>query len=87
MLSQKHAEAKKVNYKSGFFITTNELPDFGHQIDQEAICRRLKVFQTKTLPKKDTTVTSKLKDSLGLDYGFVRYMAQNIITVDYTNLN
>ena len=60
MLSQKHTEAKKVNYKSGFFITTNVLPDFGIQRDQEAVFRRLKVFQTKTLPKKDSSVTGIL---------------------------
>ena len=60
MLSQKHAQATKVIYNSGFFITTNVLPDFGIERDQEAVYRRLKVFHTKSLPKKDTTsVTSK----------------------------
>ena len=57
MLSQKHADAKRVNYRSGFFITTNVLPDFGHQVDQEAILRRLKVFHTRTLQHKDSSVT------------------------------
>jgi len=57
MLSQKHTEASKVNYRSGFFITTNVLPDFGHAADQEAVYRRLKIFKTKPLPKKDTSVT------------------------------
>jgi len=48
MLSQKHASAKRVNYRSGFFITTNVLPDFGiGGRDQEAVYRRLKVFRTK----------------------------------------
>ena len=59
MLSQKHSAAKRVNYKSGFFITTNVLPDFGVERDQEAVYRRLKVFSTKALPKKDTSVTGK----------------------------
>lgn len=61
MLSQKHTHASKVNYKSGFFITTNILPDFGNAIDQEAVYRRLKVFTTKPLRKKDTSVTGQLK--------------------------
>lgn len=57
MLSQKHSSATKVNYRSGFFITTNVLPDFGQRRDQDAINRRLSVFTTKTLPKKNTSVT------------------------------
>jgi len=60
MLSQKHNDALKVNYRSGFFITTNVLPDFGHAADQEAVYRRLRVFKTKALPKKDTSVTGKI---------------------------
>lgn len=60
MLSQKHNEAAKVNYRSGFFITTNVLPDFGHAADQEAVYRRLRVFKTKALPKKDASVTGNI---------------------------
>ena len=63
MLSQKHAEAVKVVYNSGFFITTNVLPDFGNQVDQEAVYRRLRVFSTKRLPKKDTCITGKCLQS------------------------
>lgn len=59
MLSQKHTEASKVNYRSGFFITTNVLPNFGNEIDQEAVYRRLKVFHTKPLPIKDSSVVGK----------------------------
>ena len=57
MLSRKHTEANKVNYCSGFFITTNVLPDFGYERDQDAIYRRLKFFTTKVLPRKDSSVT------------------------------
>lgn len=57
MLSRKNKEATKVTYYSGFFITTNVLPDFGNAVDQEAVYRRLKVFHTKALPKKDSSVT------------------------------
>ena len=60
MLSQKHSKADKVIYNSGFFITTNVLPDFGLELDQEAVYGRLKVFDTNKLPRKDTTVTGKL---------------------------
>ena len=59
MLSQKHTKASKVNYKSGFFITTNVLLDFGHERDQNAIYRRLKVFSTKALPRKDSSISGK----------------------------
>lgn len=57
MLSQKNKEASKVNYKSGFFITTNVLPNFGHETDHEAVYKRLKVFTTKRLPYKDTSMS------------------------------
>ena len=59
MLSVKHQDAKRVNYRSGFFITTNMLPEFGNNLDQQAVYRRLKVFETKSLPTKDTSITGK----------------------------
>lgn len=58
-MPRKHAEATKINYKSGFFITTNVLPNFGHESDQNAIMKRLRVFKTKALPHKDGSVTGK----------------------------
>lgn len=64
MLSQKHASATKVNYNSGFFITTNVLPDFGLEADQEAVYGRLKVFDTKKLPRKDTSITGNVSLAL-----------------------
>ena len=57
MVPQKHREASKFLYNSGFFITTNEHPDFGEGRDGEAIKRRLKIFQTKALKRKNNTVT------------------------------
>ena len=59
MVPQKHKEASKFKYNSGFFITTNVYPDFGHEHDCEAIKRRLAVFQTKQLSNKDKHVSSK----------------------------
>ena len=56
MLSQKHCKATKVNYKSGFFITTQQLPDFVNDDDNRAIKSRLKVFKTTALPKKDSSL-------------------------------
>ena len=44
MVHQKHREASKFIYNSGFFITTNEYPDFGEGRDREAIKRRLKIY-------------------------------------------
>ena len=56
MVHQKHREASQFIYNSGFFITTNEYPDFGEGRDGEAIQRRLKLFQTKALKRKNNTV-------------------------------
>ena len=58
MLPQKHKCATKFVYKSGFFITTNELPDFGSSRDTDAVYKRLAIFQTKSLKEKDTRVSS-----------------------------
>ena len=50
--------ASKLIYNSfTFFITTNEYPDFGEKRDGEAIKRRLKILQTKSLKRKNNTVT------------------------------
>ena len=59
MVPQKHKEASKFKYNSGFFITTNIYPDFGDGRDGDAIKRRLSVFETNTLPKKDNNVSGK----------------------------
>jgi len=55
-IPQKHREATRVKYNS---ITTNVYPDFGHQHDNDAIRKRLEVFQTKSLNKKDGSVSCK----------------------------
>ena len=60
MVPQKHREASKFIYNSGFYITTNVYPDFGEGLDDQAIKKRLKVFETKSLKHKDTSVTGKL---------------------------
>ena len=38
-------------------FATNKYPDFREGRDEEAIKRRLKIFQTKTLKRKNNTVT------------------------------
>ena len=52
MVPQKHREASKFIYNLGFFIETNGYPNFEEGRGEEAIKRRLKQFQTKTLKKK-----------------------------------
>ena len=56
ILPQNNKEASKCVYKSGFYITTNEMPRLGG-VDDEAIRRRLVVFETDPLPtvKRSTT--------------------------------
>ena len=60
MVPQKHGETSKFIYNSGFYITTNVYPNFGEGLDGQAIKKRLKVFETKSLKPKDTSVTGKL---------------------------
>ena len=57
MVPQKHREATKFIYNTGFFITTNEYRDFAERRDGEATKRRLKVLQTKVLKRKNNSVT------------------------------
>eukprot|EP00112_Aurelia_sp_Birch-Aquarium-sp1_P010315 Seg2209.2 transcript_id=Seg2209.2/GoldUCD/mRNA.D3Y31 product="hypothetical protein" protein_id=Seg2209.2/GoldUCD/D3Y31 len=50
----KHGELKCFDSKSPFYITTNEVPYFG--VDDENVKRRVKIFETKSLPKCKTNV-------------------------------
>ena len=61
IVPQKHREASKFVYNSGFYITTNVYPDFGEGLDGQAKKKRLKVFETKLLKHKDTSVTGKFR--------------------------
>ena len=56
MVPQKHREASKFIYNSGFYITTNVCPNFGEGLDGQAMKKCLKVFETKSLKHKDTSV-------------------------------
>ena len=56
-IPQKHKSGSRIKYNSGFFLTTNEYPDFGNERDCQAIRTRLDVFESTSLPKKDKTVT------------------------------
>ena len=42
MVPQKHIEASKFIYNSGFYITTNVYPDFGEGLDSQAVKKSLK---------------------------------------------
>jgi len=59
VVARKHKEPLKFCYNSGFYITTNEYPDFGPGVDSVAIRKRLSVFNTKALPRKDNNATGK----------------------------
>jgi len=60
VVPQKHKGSVTSHYNSGFFITTNNYPDFGGGRDGQAIKRRLCVFETKALRKKDANVSGEL---------------------------
>ena len=70
MVPQKHREASKFIYNSAFYITTNVYLNFGEGLDGQAIKKHLKVFETKSLKHKDTSVTSKLRFFLINQYIF-----------------
>lgn len=58
-VQRKHSSVQSTHYNSGFFITTNDFPDFGAGRDGEAIRKRLHVFNTVSLKRKDPTVSGK----------------------------
>ena len=70
MVPQKQREVSKFIYNSGFYITTNVYPDFSEGLDGQAIKKLLKVFETKSLKHKDTSVAGKLRFFLINQYIF-----------------
>ena len=61
ILPQKNRDAARHYYKSGIFITTNDLPNFGEGTNGRAIAVRFDVFHMRTLPKVRKSVTGWLK--------------------------
>ena len=61
MLPRKHKEAEKFAYNSGFYITTNEMPNFGQGSDDRAIKHRLSVFETVPTPNPRNRVSDWLR--------------------------
>ena len=61
IVPQKHRKVSKLISNSGFYITTNVYPDFGEGLDGQVIKKRLKIFETKLLKHKDTSVAGKLR--------------------------
>jgi len=56
-VSMKYKAGQRVKYNSGILITTNIYPDFGQERDNEAIRRRLALFDTISLRHKDNSVS------------------------------
>ena len=61
MLPRKHKEAEKFPYRSGTYITTNEMPNFGVGADAEAVERRWSIFETKSIPNPRNRVSEWLR--------------------------
>ncbi len=59
-IPQKHKETVRVVYRSGIYITCNEIPTFS-EVDEEAIRSRIMVFETKSLPVKNPYATNWLR--------------------------
>ncbi|XP_066926777.1 uncharacterized protein [Clytia hemisphaerica] len=60
-VQKKHKGVESFHYNSGFFITTNENPDFGPGRDGKAIKKRICEFDTIELPKVDTSMSNWLR--------------------------
>ena len=61
MLPRKHKEADKFPYRSGIYITTNEMSNFGVGADAEAVERRLSIFETKSIPNPRNRLSEWLR--------------------------
>ena len=59
-IPQKHKEAVHLVYRSGIYITCNEIPPFSG-VDEQAIRARITVFETKSLKKKNPYATGWLR--------------------------
>ena len=60
-IPQKHKSAQVFVYKSGFFIASNKMPYFGEGPDSVAIMNRMRTFNTVSLPKKSSKVSSLIR--------------------------
>ena len=58
-VQKKHSNVQSTHYNSGFFITTNDYPDFGGGRDADAIAKRLEVFNTVALQRKDPKISGE----------------------------
>jgi len=85
MLPQKHKAPTKFLYNGGFFITTNEYPNFGNEVDCEAIKKRLDIFETKPLLHKDNSVTGWLRLHCMDVFHYLAYVLRNESLFDCGN--
>ena len=60
-IPQKHKSALVFACKSGFFIASNKMPYFGEGPDSVAIMNRIRTFNTVSLPKKSSKVSSLIQ--------------------------
>ena len=60
MVSQKYKEASQFIYNPGFYAMIKMYPDHGEGLEGQAIKKRLKIFETKSLKQKNISVTGKL---------------------------
>jgi len=82
---KKHKAPTKFLYNGGFFITTNEYPNFGNEVDCEAIKNRLDIFETKPLLQKDNSVTGWLRLHCMDVFHYLAYVLRNESLFDCGN--
>lgn len=59
MVSQKYKEASQFIYNPGFYVMIKVYPDLGEGLEGQAIKKRFKIFETKSLKQKNISVTVK----------------------------
>ena len=72
MLPRKHEDAEKFPYNSDFYITTNELPNFGQGPDDRAIKRRLSIFETVPISNPRNRVLDWLLKNCMMVFNYCR---------------
>ena len=70
-ISQNHKSAQVFAHKSGFFSASNNMPYFCECHDSVAIMNRIHTFNTVSLPKKSSKVSSLIRQDCMKNFYYV----------------
>ena len=75
-IPRKHKDQKPLIYNSGFYITSNDMPNFGDGVHSDAVLGRLSPFHVKSLPKVDRGVAERFRrNAMSIIYYVALYIA------------